>query len=544
MSYVALYRKWRPDNFGDVKGQEHIVTTLKNQVKFSRIGHAYLFCGTRGTGKTTLAKIMAKAANCEHPVDGSPCNECESCRRIASGQATNVVEIDAASNNGVDNIRQIQNAVTYRPSDSKYLVYIIDEVHMLSSGAFNALLKTLEEPPEYVIFILATTEAHKIPATISSRCQHFDFKRIPREYISDRLAELLEKESVKSTKEALDYIAGAADGSMRDALSILDQCIAFNLGEELTYDRVLDTIGTVDIDIYIKLFKAIYEEDVKTALEVVDEVTYDGKDLTQFANEFIMFLRNLLMLKLDPELRVELTTENITRLIEFGKDKDENYLIDCINSMQEAATKINAAYVKKVMLELAIIKLCKPQMQQGYGAIEKRLANLESQGDNLEEKIASTLSNMPVSGYAVGSSEDGTSPEKKISDRELQERVTKNIEDNFPPARVSEMRLVAATKNALENHIPRMFQAMWKASILRETSVHGRMDLEIPENRMYESLSAPDIIKKLEGVVSDYAGREIKLNVRKKTQGPNGEDSDFWDLSKLNTDGLKIEINR
>ena len=240
MSYTALYRKFRPAEFEDVKGQDHIITTLKNQIKADRIGHAYLFCGTRGTGKTTVAKIFAKAVNCEHPVDGSPCGECTMCKNIAAGTSMNVIEIDAASNNGVDNIREIREEVSYRPTEGRYKVYIIDEVHMLSIGAFNALLKTLEEPPEYVIFILATTEAHKIPITILSRCQRYDFKRITIDTIAARLDELMKKEQVEVEEKAIRYIAKAADGSMRDALSLLDQCIAFYLGQKLTYDHVLE----------------------------------------------------------------------------------------------------------------------------------------------------------------------------------------------------------------------------------------------------------------------------------------------------------------
>ena len=219
MSYTALYRKFRPDNFADVKGQDHIVTTLTNQIKHNRIGHAYLFCGTRGTGKTTVAKILAKAVNCEHPVNGSPCNECAMCKAIQAGTAMNVIEIDAASNNGVDNIREIREEVSYRPTEGKYKVYIIDEVHMLSTGAFNALLKTLEEPPSYVMFILATTEAHKIPITILSRCQRYDFHRITIDTIAARLDELLKVEGVEAEEKAVRYVAKAGDGSMRIALT-------------------------------------------------------------------------------------------------------------------------------------------------------------------------------------------------------------------------------------------------------------------------------------------------------------------------------------
>ncbi len=248
MSYTALYRKYRPQNFTDVKGQDAIVTTIRNQIKNKRIGHAYLFCGTRGTGKTTIAKIFAKAVNCEHPLDGSPCGECASCRAIAAGNSMNVIEIDAASNNGVDNIREIRDEVSYAPTEGNYKVYIIDEVHMLSMGAFNALLKTLEEPPSYVIFILATTEAHKIPITILSRCQRYDFHRISTDVISERLQELLEQEHAEAEEKAVRYLAKAADGAMRDALSLLDQCMAFYMGQKLTYDHVLEVLGTVDTE--------------------------------------------------------------------------------------------------------------------------------------------------------------------------------------------------------------------------------------------------------------------------------------------------------
>lgn len=255
MSYTALYRKWRPVSFDEVKGQDHIVKTLKNQITSGRIGHAYLFCGTRGTGKTSIAKIFAKAVNCESPVDGSPCGECSMCRQIASSASLNVVEIDAASNNGVENIRDIRDQVQYPPTEGRYRVYIIDEVHMLSIGAFNALLKTLEEPPSYVIFILATTEVHKIPITILSRCQRYDFKRITIDTISARLHELTQAEQIDVEERALRYVAKAADGSMRDALSLLDQCTAFHFGEKLTYDNVLEVLGAVDNSVFSSLFR-------------------------------------------------------------------------------------------------------------------------------------------------------------------------------------------------------------------------------------------------------------------------------------------------
>ena len=295
MSYQALYRKFRPQEFEDVKGQDHIVTTLKNQIKADRIGHAYLFCGTRGTGKTTIAKIFAKAVNCEHPVDGSPCGECPTCKAIAAGTSMNVIEIDAASNNGVENIRQIREEVTYRPTEGKYKVYIIDEVHMLSIGAFNALLKTRAEPPSSVIFILATTEAHKIPITILSRCQRYDFRRISIDTITDRLRELMDEEHVDVEEKALRYVAKAGDGSMRDALSLLDQCIAVYLGQKLTYDNVLEVLGAVDTDVFSRLLRKILDKDITGAIAVLEELVVEGRELGQFVNDFTWYMRNLLL---------------------------------------------------------------------------------------------------------------------------------------------------------------------------------------------------------------------------------------------------------
>lgn len=318
MSYTALYRKFRPVEFEDVKGQEHIITTLKNQIEANRIGHAYLFCGTRGTGKTTVAKIFAKAVNCEHPVNGSPCGECAMCRSIAAGTSMNVIEIDAASNNGVDNIREIREEVAYRPTEGKYKVYIIDEVHMLSIGAFNALLKTLEEPPEYVIFILATTEVHKIPITILSRCQHYDFKRISIETITDRMRDLMQEEQVEVEEKALRYVAKAADGSMRDALSLLDQCIAFYLGQKLTYDNVLEVLGAVDTDVFSRLLRSVIRRDVPKVLDIVDDLVMQGRELTQLATDFTWYLRNLLLVKTSDNIEdvLDVSTENMQQLQE------------------------------------------------------------------------------------------------------------------------------------------------------------------------------------------------------------------------------------
>ena len=381
MSYTALYRKFRPDTFEDVKGQDHIVTTLKNQIRADRIGHAFLFCGTRGTGKTTVAKILAKAVNCEQPVDGSPCNECPTCRAIQAGTSMNVIEIDAASNNGVDNIREIREEVIYRPTQGKYKVYIIDEVHMLSAGAFNALLKTLEEPPSYVIFILATTESHKIPVTIQSRCQRYDFHRISIDTIAGRLRELMEKEQISVEEKALRYVAKAGDGSMRDALSLLDQCIAFYLGQELTFDKVLEVLGTVDTEVFSKLLRKVLGQDVTSCIHILEDLLVNGKELGQFVNDFTWYLRNLLLVKTseDAEEVLDVSSENLKALQEESQLIDTDTLMRYIRVLSELSNNLRNATQKRVLVEVGLIKLCKPAMETNLDSVLDRLRVLEEQ---------------------------------------------------------------------------------------------------------------------------------------------------------------------
>ena len=387
MSYTALYRKFRPAEFEDVKGQDHIITTLKNQIKADRIGHAYLFCGTRGTGKTTVAKIFAKAVNCEHPVDGSPCGECTMCKNIAAGTSMNVIEIDAASNNGVDNIREIREEVSYRPTEGRYKVYIIDEVHMLSIGAFNALLKTLEEPPEYVIFILATTEAHKIPITILSRCQRYDFKRITIDTIAARLDELMKKEQVEVEEKAIRYIAKAADGSMRDALSLLDQCIAFYLGQKLTYDHVLEVLGAVDTDVFSRLLRQIISQDVGKVLATVEELVMQGRELTQLAADFTWYLRNLLLVKTSGdscEEVIDISSENLARLKEEAQQIEVDAIMRDIRCFSELSGRIRYAGQKRVLIEMALIRLCRPEMETNEDTLLERIRKLEQTVEQIE----------------------------------------------------------------------------------------------------------------------------------------------------------------
>nr|WP_081679486.1 DNA polymerase III subunit gamma/tau [Butyrivibrio sp. XPD2002] len=417
MAYVALYRKFRPPVFDDVKGQDHIVTTLKNQIKSDRIGHAYLFCGTRGTGKTSVAKILARAVNCENPQDGSPCGECPTCKAIESGAAMgNVIEIDAASNNGVDNIREIIDEISYSPTVGKYKVYIIDEVHMLSTGAFNALLKSLEEPPSYVIFILATTEVQKIPITILSRCQRYDFHRITIDTIADRLREVVDKEGVKVEDKALRYVAKAADGSMRDSLSLLDQCIAFNYGEELTYDKVLGVLGAVDTAIFGRLFSYLIAQDVSSALNLLSEIVIQGRELTQFVSDFIWYLRNLMLVSTSDNMEdaVDMSTDNLNALKELAKSSDIDTIMRYIRVFSELSQSLRFAAQKRILIEVALIRLCKPQMDEDTGAILDRLRILEERSEEMDGVLGGIKSGqitVNASGAAGGGAPSGAAPE-------------------------------------------------------------------------------------------------------------------------------------
>ncbi len=406
MSYTALYRKFRPDSFADVRGQDHIVKTLKNQILADRIGHAYLFCGTRGTGKTTVAKILAKAVNCEHPDGGNPCNQCASCRAIAAGSAMNVIEIDAASNNGVDNIREIREEVAYPPAEGRYKVYIIDEVHMLSPGAFNALLKTLEEPPSYVIFILATTEAQKIPVTILSRCQRYDFRRIGQDTILERLKELMEVEQVDAEEKALRYIAKKGDGSLRDSLSLLDQCIAFYLGETLTYDKVLEVLGAVDTEVFSDLLRKIIDGDVVNVIRALDALTMQGRDLTQFVNDFTWYMRNLMLLKASDDMEdvLDVSSENLKQLREEASMIRNDTLMRFIRIFSELAARIRYASNRRVQLEMALIKLCHPEAERDELSIVERIRKLELLAE--AGKFAYPAGNSAGSGAQGGSAEN------------------------------------------------------------------------------------------------------------------------------------------
>ena len=387
MSYVALYRKARPPVFEEIKGQDHVVRTLKNQVITDRLQHAYLFCGTRGTGKTSAARILARAVNCEHPKDGNPCNECASCRAIAAGSAMNVIEIDAASNNGVDNVREIVEEVRYRPAQGKYKIYIIDEVHMLSTSAFNALLKTLEEPPSYVIFILATTEVHKIPITILSRCQRYDFHRIGADTISERMRELAGREGITADDKALRFIARAAEGSMRDALSLLDRCLAYANGGEIDYETALTALGAVDADVYNELIDVLSRGEAGRGVFIFDKMVESGREVGQFVGDFIGYLRNLLLIATsaaEAEDLVDVSGEQRGAMKEIAERIPAGTIMRYIRVLSELQNSLRSASNRRILTEVALVKLARPQMEKTSDAVFDRLRLLEEKIEDLE----------------------------------------------------------------------------------------------------------------------------------------------------------------
>ena len=481
MSYTALYRKWRPASFEDVKGQDPIVQTLKNQITSGRIGHAYLFCGTRGTGKTSIAKIFARAVNCENPVNGSPCNECPACRAIISGSSMNVVEIDAASNNGVENIRDIRDQVQYPPTDGRYRVYIIDEVHMLSIGAFNALLKTLEEPP--------------------SRCQRYDFKRIALETIAGHLRELTRAEHIEVEDRALTYVAKAADGSLRDALSLLDQCVAFHYGKLLTYDNVLEVLGAVDASVFSELFGAIVEGRTRDCILKLEEIVIQGRELGQFVTDFIWYMRNLLLFQSadDAEGLLDMSTENLKQLEEDAKKADGETLMRYIRIFSELSNQLRYASQKRVIVEVALIKLTRPAMETSLDAVLERLSQLEAQVEDLESRPAP-----PAAGFGSGiPSAPAGEPPQTVA---------------LPQAQLEDLKLV-------RNEWGKLVRSLGGGarSYLRDTVVEPGGDscltIVFMDPMNYDMGKRPTVIGQLEQLVQEKYNRSIYFKTRLAGRG-------------------------
>ena len=518
MSYTALYRKFRPNTFDDVKGQEHIVSTLKNQVKANRLSHAYLFCGTRGTGKTSVAKILAKTVNCENLQEGNPCGVCATCQGIQQGTMLNVIEIDAASNNGVDNIRGIREEVEYRPAEGKYKVYIIDEVHMLSIGAFNALLKTLEEPPEYVIFILATTEVHKIPITILSRCQRYDFKRITIDVIASRLTDLMKEENQEVEEKAIRYVAKVADGSMRDALSLLDQCIAFYYGESLTYEKTLEILGAVDTEVFSKLVRALHTKDVVKVLAILDELIMQGRELVQLVTDLTWYLRNLLLVKSSDNIEevIDVSEENLIQLKEGVQEMEYDILIRYIRICSELGGTLKYATQKRVMLEIAFIKMCKPAMETNQDTLLERIRVLENK---IETQPA------PQVIYNTAPTEaDVQIPKSKV---EMPKAISKEVQ-----AVAKEFRSIAGNIGGLLG----TYLQQAKLSVGNQS----QLLIVMPDEVGAGIVGTPEHEAEIKNAIAEKIEKEVNIEVKSLQQGYQFEES-YVDLEKYINMEITIE---
>lgn len=515
MSYQALYRKWRPLSFSDVVGQQHIIDTLKNEVKSGKIAHAYLFCGTRGTGKTTTAKILSRSINCTHTLaNGDPCNACESCEGILNGTIMDVSEIDAASNNSVDSIRNIRNEVVYAPANVAYRVYIIDEAHMLTTAAFNALLKTLEEPPPHVIFILATTEANKIPATVQSRCQRFDFRRITVGDIANRLLEITEKDKINITPEALRKVAALAEGSMRDALSILDQCTTLG---EITLEDVESLVGVAGDSALMDIADSVLQGDAGKVLTIVDEMLQKGKDTLNLLDSVLNYFRELLICKTvsEPEKILIQTAEQTKKRAEQASNFQDEMLIYAIRELSSVIASAKWSANPRVLLEAGMVKLCKPELSDSKDAILARIAKLEQNPYKTTSFAVENKTPHPV--------------DKSVEIQQYKEREEQAVVENPVNSVDKSEHPVGNLKNAeqilqkIRGERPRMHPNLLGSKAHFED---GALIIIQPNNIPYQFLSKPENLAFMEQI----AGCKVKVQ--------NGIQTNVENV-KIETDGIK-----
>lgn len=518
MAYQAIYRKWRPTVFDDVVGQSHITETLKNQLMQNRTSHAYLFCGTRGTGKTTAAKIFSRAVNCKNPKNGSPCNECEICRGILDGSIMDVFEIDAASNNGVDNIREIIEDSRYVATEANYRVYIIDEVHMLSGGAFNALLKTLEEPPEHVIFILATTEAHKVPQTILSRCQRFDFKRIAVSDIIRRMREIAMGDGLSITDDAYELLAQLADGSMRDGLSIMERCIS-QVGTSLTSEKIVSVLGICGSDLLFKIADSVNEKNPKGILEVISSLMSDGKDLHIFIDNLIEHYRNLMVCKVteNPEALLSRDSQEIIRLKAQAEKTSFERLSAAVSAL--SAARAEAKWVKepRVIYELALIKLTRPELDASNDALLERIADIE---EKLKNGVVAATPQQEIK------PEPEEEPKKKAVSGRLFVPVDK---DTLTPDTPS----VAAARrwDKTAQMIVKKFPHLYSTVVGRKVTVDGEgIILLYEKNEAMLKKMAATFLSQIEEIICTSIGSRIAVKTAYK-EDIEGNMIDFWNLN-------------
>ncbi|WP_252243284.1 MULTISPECIES: DNA polymerase III subunit gamma/tau [unclassified Clostridium] len=543
MGYTALYREWRPRTFNDVVGQEHITTTLKNEILNDRIAHAYLFCGTRGTGKTSTAKVMAKALNCFNIQDGEPCNECEMCKKINEGLSMDVTELDAASNNGIDRIRDIIDDTKYPPQEGKYKIYILDEVHMLSGGAVNAFLKTLEEPPSNVIFILATTDPQKLPITILSRCQRFDFKRINQKDISDRLRKITESQNVSVDEKSLDLIARVADGAMRDSLSILDQAIAMG-DNNIKYDDLISILGLVTNEYLFDITNSIVERNIEKAMVIIDKLVFSGKDIHLFIKDLIGHFRNLLMVKVSntPEEILDMSLENIELIKEQGKKIRIEEIMRGIRILQEGEANSKVSKQSRLYLELSIIKMCKIEYDTSSEVMLARINKLE---ESIKSGKIQVVSNSQINEKApstdVVSNNQVKSKEKQVKKEQpnLSEEHNVNVESSLTIDNIkrawSEILEAFKAKRAMVIYASIVTARPYKfengvATLLYETSY------AFNKNRL-EKLEYKKIVNEVfSEVLKD------KIIVRYEVENNKDGESSKEELLKQRLDGMPFEI--
>ena len=517
--HKALYRVYRPKNFSDVIGQEHIVRTLKNQIENNNVGHAYLFCGTRGTGKTSTAKIFSRAVNCTNLHNDEPCNECENCREILEDKTMDVVEIDAASNNSVDDIRELRENVKYSPAKAKYKVYIIDEVHMLSQGAFNALLKTLEEPPSYVIFILATTEPHKIPATILSRCQRFDFKRVTVKDISSRMRYICEKEGIEADEKALNLIARNSQGALRDALSVLDQCISFE-GNKISYNDVIELLGSVNIEQLFDLAESIIKEDTRKSLQILNDFIIWGKDVRNLVNDLIDHFRNLMVCKISNDLDeiISLPEETIDLLKQQAETIDTNNLIRILNILSEAQDGMKISSNPRVLMEVTMMKIAQPMFDESKEALIKRIENLEQKIESGNIKVNHISTNQTVDNFNENNQQNNNTVEKQ-EDENIEYENLKG--DDIKLVEKSWKKILQKMKEDKNQVIRALLQDVDSFNISEDT-----LYIIFTDNYSFAKsrLDSPATIQYVEKVIREVLNRSFSVKIALKSQ-----------LSNLNT---------
>ena len=509
MAYIALYRKFRPSTFDEVKGQDAVVTTLRNQLRTGRIGHAYCFSGTRGTGKTSVAKLFAKAINCENPIDGNPCNECAMCKAINAGTSMNVIELDAASNNGVANIREIVDEVRYYPTEGRFKVYIIDGVHMLSTGAFNALLKTLEEPPSYVVFILATTEVHAIPITILSRCQRYDFRRIRLETIADRLLELCEREEIPTEEKAMRYIAKLADGSMRDALSLLERCVSYHAGKELSYDRILEVLGTVDVETFAQALRYVHEGRVTDVLSLLDKMTVAGRELSRFVVDLTWYIRNLILAQSGEDLSeaLEVSGEQMKLLAHEAKVYAPEELMRYVTVLCDLTNRLRYESQKRVMIEMSMIRLCRPQTDVNTDAVLERIRVLEQE-----------LTELRRTGVAIAPEE----PEQETANEPA---------EKLPEALPEDLQQVLENWDAIIRTLPQPLQ-MCVGNSRRSIGEAGQLLLVMRTEVDHLLFSTPGRKEALEEAIEKVIHRSVRVDAKLLKQGESPRK--YVDIAEIN----------